>query len=114
MTKPKIKLACNSVCTNDPCALCGRVCEPCGLDFILECDPPEQALVCGECACEHALELYKARAVALDYAKTEAARAREFYKNEVATALRSAGLQLCAVDQTPPPPGIDANDGLPF
>lgn len=44
----------NNTITNDPCALCGGRCDPCGLDFMLA-DSLE--LICNKCAVKHAPDL---------------------------------------------------------
>ena len=46
----------NNTITNDPCALCGGRCDPCGLDFMLA-DSLE--LVCDNCARRYAPKLCK-------------------------------------------------------
>ena len=49
----KIVLSQNNCQTNDPCALCGGRCDPCGLDFMLK----GGWLVCDRCAALYAPEL---------------------------------------------------------
>ena len=71
MQDPKIVLAVNSCITNDPCALCGARCDPCGLDYTLESKKPGRVLVCDGCAEKDAPGLVKARETALQYARWE-------------------------------------------
>ncbi len=47
----------NNAITNDPCALCGERCDPCGLDFFLR---DSEALVCVSCARKHSPQLIEA------------------------------------------------------
>jgi hypothetical protein len=51
----------NNAITNDPCALCGARCDPCGIDFFLR---ESEALVCVPCALKHAPELIETLQVA--------------------------------------------------
>lgn len=71
MQKSKIVLAVNTCITNDPCALCGARCDPCGLDYTLKSKKRGRVLVCDRCATKHAPELVEAREVALRYAQWE-------------------------------------------
>lgn len=52
-----IDLRTNNAITNDPCALCGSRCDPCGVDFFLR---DSQALVCVPCARKHSPQLIEA------------------------------------------------------
>lgn len=77
MQKSKIVLAVNTCITNDPCALCGSRCDPCGLDYTLRSKKPGRVLVCDRCATKHAPELVKARETALQYARWEREQAAQ-------------------------------------
>lgn len=81
--KPKIELSCNSVITNDPCAICRRRCDPGGLDFMLW---GTKKLVCRQCAEKYAPSLVHAQSEALRYADAATWRreGREPYHREQA------------------------------
>ena len=66
--KPKITLRVNNILINNPCALCGARCDPCGLDYFLgETKRP----VCDQCAEKYVPEIVAARTVGLDFTKSE-------------------------------------------
>jgi len=69
--KPRICLAFNNCVTNDPCALCGARCDPCGLDFTMRSKRPGRILVCDACAAKHAPDLVRARDAGLTFARFE-------------------------------------------
>ncbi len=70
MKNQKIKLTANNIITNDPCAICGNRCDPCGLDYMLG-----RRLVCAVCATQHAPDLVQAREAALAFCQQEVAAA---------------------------------------
>jgi len=58
----KVCLKPNNCITNDPCAICGARCDPCGLDFFLD---GTEELVCDTCAKKEAPELAAAQGLSV-------------------------------------------------
>jgi hypothetical protein len=56
----RLIVATNNAITNDPCAICGQRCDPCGLDIFLASTTPNE-LVCDACASLYAPALLAAR-----------------------------------------------------
>lgn len=66
--KRAITLELNNTITNDPCAICGQLCDPDGFDFFLK---GISSLVCDECASEHAPEMVRIKKDARSYTQNE-------------------------------------------
>ncbi len=80
--KPKIEieLSTEHALVNDPCAICGRRCDPCGLDYVLK---GTGRLVCDACAEKYAPAIVQARKEGLRFSAKEIVSAVEGIQDDV-------------------------------
>jgi len=119
MKRAQIVLAVNTCITNDPCALCGARCDPCGLDYVLRSKKPGRVLVCDACAAKHAPELVRARDAGLTFARLEREavehdRPPPEAREELKTLRELTGHLLAALRTMKPDVPDPQNNDLPF
>lgn len=76
----RITLKKNNVLTNDPCAFCGRRCDPCGFDYFAK---GTGRLVCDSCAYEYAGEMMRIRTDALAFSEMETSMRLSDIRNKI-------------------------------
>ena len=129
--KPKIALMVNNAITNDPCALCGSRCSPCGLDYTLRSERArkyqaldfsgllgcsKRALVCDACAEKYAPDVIAARKQALLFHERELHLLSEQNRSRIAELekLRELTVHLLSAIKLMESPTRLPADELPF